>query len=108
MSAIEDGTASIVMQPLRSKIIEILIKAGEPCYIDQIARDLKIDSQLVSFHMEKLEDAGLVKSTLDIVQKAGSKRGWAGRFFEPTRKLKDVYAQIAAVAAQNKERLNGL
>ncbi len=107
MSAIEDGTASVIMQPLRFRIIGFLLKSGEPCYIDQIARAVKEDPRLISHHMDKLEDAGLVMGTLSIVQKSGSKRGWAGRFYEPTPKLKDTFAEIATIATKYKEGLDG-
>lgn len=108
MSVIEDGTASMIMQPQRLKIIRVMMKAGAPCYIDQIARELKVDPQLVSFHMDKMEDSGLVTSSLGIVQKEGSKRGWAGRFYEPTPKLTDAFVKIAAIAAEVKEGLDAI
>jgi DNA-binding transcriptional ArsR family regulator len=108
MSVVEDGTASKIMQPLRLRIIRVLMEAGEPCYIDQIARELKEDPQLISFHLDKMEDNGLVKSTLNIVQKSDSKRGWAGRFFEPMPKLRDTFAQIAQVANEYVEGLDGI
>ena len=108
MSAIEDGTAAMVLHPVRLKIIKLMMKAGAPVYIDQIARELRMDSQKVAFHMEKMEDSGLVSSTLGIVQKEGSKRGWAGRFFEPTAKLKGAFAQVANVAVEVQEGLDGI
>lgn len=108
MSAIEDGTASMILQRVRLRIIKQMMKAGAPVYIDQIARDLKMDPQLVAFHLDKLEDNGLVKSELSIVQKSDSRRGWAGRFFEPTPKLRDAFAQVATVAAEVKEGLDGV
>ncbi len=108
MSAIEDGTASMILQPQRLKIIKLMMKAGEPVYIEQVARELGLDSQLVAFHLDKMEDNGLVKSELSIVQKPDSKRGWAGRFFEPTQKLKDAFAQVATVAAEVREGLDGV
>ena len=108
MSAIEDGTAAMILQPVRLGIIKQMLKASAPVYIDQIAKELKIDPQLVSFHMDKMEDSGLVTSTLKIVRKEGSRRGWAGRFFEPTPKLRDAFAQVATVAAEVKEGLDGI
>ena len=108
MSAIEDGTAAKLLQPERLGIIQQMLKAGAPVYIDQIAKVLKIDPLLVSFHMDKMEDSGLVASALKIVQKEGSRRGWAGRFFEPTPKLRDAFAQVATLAAEVKEGLDGI
>jgi DNA-binding transcriptional ArsR family regulator len=108
MSAVEDGTASMILQPTRLRIIRFMMKAGAPVYIDQIARELSEDPQLVSFHLDKMEDNGLVKSILSIVQKSDSKRGWAGRFFEPTSKLKDVFGQVASVAAEVREGLDDI
>lgn len=108
MSAIENGTAAMVLHPVRLRIIRLMMRAGAPVYIDQIARELKMDSQKVAFHMEKMEDSGLVTSVLRIVQKEGSRRGWAGRFFEPTAKLKDAFAQVASVAVEVQEGLDGI
>ena len=108
MSAVEDGMGSMILQPQRLKIIRFMMKAGQPVYIEQVAHELGLDPQLVAFHLDKMEDNGLVKSELSIVQKAVSKRGCAGRFFEPTRKLKDTFAQVAAVAAEVKEGLDGI
>jgi predicted ArsR family transcriptional regulator len=108
MSAIEDGTASMILHPVRLKIIRLMMKAGAPVYIDQVARELKLDSQLVAFHMEKMEDSGLVTSSLGIVQKEGSKRGWAGRFFEPTARLREAFVQLANVATELRESFDGI
>ena len=98
----------MILQPVRLKMIRLMMRAGAPVYIEQMAKELKVDPQLVSFHLEKMEDAGLVASTLGIVQKEGSKRGWAGRFFEPTRKLREAFEQIATIAAEVQEGFNGI
>ncbi|MGA2877134.1 MAG: winged helix-turn-helix domain-containing protein [Nitrososphaerales archaeon] len=98
MSSIDDGTASIVMQPVRFKLLQVLLGSQEPMYIDQLANVVGESPRLVSHHLDKLEDLGLVESKFQIVERKGSSRGVAGRFFKPTSKLAKVFADIASVS----------
>ena len=108
MSAFEDGKASVVMQATRLRIIKVLMEASGPCYIDQIAKELGENPRLISHHLDLLEDSGLVTSELRIVQKDGSQRGAAGRFFTPTPSLRKVFSEIAAVASKYGETRNAV
>jgi len=64
--------------PHRLRIIAAL-QAGGRIYISALARDLGISRPLLHLHLQKLEDAGLVTSQLEL-----SADGKALNFFEVT------------------------
>jgi DNA-binding transcriptional ArsR family regulator len=64
--------------PHRLRIIAALQTAGRT-YISQLARDLGISRPLLHLHLQKLEEAGLVTSQLEL-----SEDGKALNYFEPT------------------------
>lgn len=64
--------------PHRLRIIASLRASGRN-YVSQLARELGISRPLLHLHLQKLEDAGLVTSTLEL-----SEDGKALNFFEVT------------------------
>lgn len=64
--------------PHRLRIIATLTRNGRT-YISQLARDVGISRPLLHLHLQKLEAAGLVTSTLEL-----SDDGKALNYFEPT------------------------
>ena len=92
-----------LLQPTRFKIALHLAKLKEEEYIEQIAAAVKEDPRLVSHHLDKMEDLGLAKSEFRIVESADSNRGFAGRFFQPTPKLKAALQTIGALVATKEE-----
>lgn len=52
----------MLSHPTRNKIVQILDKADEQgCYTGEIAKNLGFSRELVSFHLLKMEEAGLVE-----------------------------------------------
>ena len=64
--------------PHRLRIIGALVSGGRN-YVSQLARELGISRPLLHLHLQKLEDAGLVVSTMEL-----SKDGKALNYFEPS------------------------
>src|SRR5882762_11849294 len=62
--------------PHRLRIIAALASGGRN-YVSQLARDLGISRPLLHLHLQKLEDAGLVTSRLEL-----SRDGKALNYFE--------------------------
>lgn len=94
VSAIEDGSVAVLLQPVRYKIVRELRRADEPLYIDEVARRIGENPRLVSFHLATLQQNGFVTSEFRIVQ-APRSRGKAGRFFMPTQKVDKVMNELA-------------
>jgi DNA-binding transcriptional ArsR family regulator len=51
--------------PHRLRVIAALVKGGRS-YVSQLARDIGISRPLLHLHLQKLEDAGLVSSQLEL------------------------------------------
>ena len=80
--------------PHRLRIIAALATGGRN-YISQLARDMGISRPLLHLHLQKLENAGLVTSQLEL-----SHDGKALNYFETTPfQLLLTPASIAAAAA---------
>lgn len=80
--------------PHRLRIIAAL-QIGGRNYISQLARDIGISRPLLHLHLQKLEDAGLVTSRLEL-----SDDGKALNFFEVTAFALDLTAATIADAAR--------
>lgn len=66
---------SALANPYRLQIITALV--NETNYVSQLAREIGISRPLLIMHLKKLEDAGLVKSNLEL-----SGDGKAMRYYE--------------------------
>jgi predicted transcriptional regulator len=66
---------SALANPHRLQIIKALV--NQTNYVSQLAREIGISRPLLIIHLKKLEDAGLVKSRLEL-----SEDGKAMRYFE--------------------------
>lgn len=66
---------SALANPHRLQIIKALV--NETNYVSQLAREIGISRPLLIMHLKKLEDAGLVKSNLEL-----SGDGKAMRYYE--------------------------
>jgi DNA-binding transcriptional ArsR family regulator len=96
MKSITNGTASIVMHPVRFNILQFIKSAKEPQYVGQIADAVKEHPRLVSHHLTVLQDLGLVDCCYEVVTaKGSSKRGVAVRLCKATPKLTEVLQEIA-------------
>jgi predicted transcriptional regulator len=79
--------------PHRLRIIALLTSGGRN-YISQIAREIGISRPLLHLHLQRLEDAGLVSSRLEL-----SADGKALNYFDVSRFAFELTpAAIAAVA----------
>lgn len=96
MKSITDGTALIVMHPVRFNILQFIKGAKEPQYVEQIAKAVDEHPRLVSHHLTVLEDLGLVDCNYEVATaKGSSKRGVAVRMCKATPKLTEVLQEIA-------------
>lgn len=82
------------MHPARFQILRVLREAKEPMYIDQIAKETKINARMVSHHLDVLEEQGLASSEYKLVDASGSKRKVAVRLCSATQKAEEVIKNI--------------
>ncbi len=76
---ITDGTAEVMMQPVRFRILQYLRQSREPRFVEQIAKAVGIHPRLVSHHLDVLKEQGLVESRYELMKAEGSKRSVAVR-----------------------------
>ena len=84
---------SALSNPHRLRIIASLQDGGRN-YVSQLARDIGISRPLLHLHLQKLEDAGLVRSQLEL-----SLDGKALNYFEVTPFHVELTAAAIATAA---------
>jgi len=77
----------------RLRILAVLHR--EPAYVSQLARDVGLSRPLVHMHLQRLEQAGLVSSRLEL-----SEEGKAMRFYEVTAFAVEISPTRIAEAAQ--------
>ena len=80
--------------PQRLRIVAALV--GGRNYVSQLARDLKMSRPLLHLHLQKLEAAGLVRSSLEL-----SDDGKAMRFFEIAPFHETLSAERIVTAVQS-------
>lgn len=100
MKIIDEGTAQIVMHPVRFNIIQCISEAAKPLYVEEIAAIVKEHPRLVSHHLNVLQKIGLIDCKYEIVKAKGSTRGVAVRLCSPTPKLREVFRDIAEAVAE--------
>lgn len=81
--------------PHRLRIIAALESGGRN-YVSQLARELGISRPLLHLHLQKLEDAGLVSSKLEL-----SEDGKALNYFEATNFAYELTPALIAEAAKS-------
>jgi predicted transcriptional regulator len=81
--------------PHRLRIIAVLTAGGRN-YISQLAREIGISRPLLHLHLQKLEEAGLVTSQLEL-----SQDGKALNYFEVTAFAIDLTPAAIAEAVQS-------
>jgi len=85
---------SALANPHRLRIIAALKDSGRN-YVSQLAREIGISRPLLHLHLQKLEEAGLVKSQLEL-----SADGKALNYFEVTDFALELTPQAIAEAAK--------
>ena len=86
---------SALANPHRLRIVAALDSSGRN-YVSQLARELGISRPLLHLHLQKLEDAGLVTSQLEL-----SQDGKALNYFEVTRFAIELTPSAIAEAAKS-------
>jgi DNA-binding transcriptional ArsR family regulator len=81
--------------PHRLRVIAALASGGRN-YISQLAREIGISRPLLHLHLQKLEEAGLVTSQLEL-----SRDGKALNYFEVTDFDLDLTPAMIAAAARS-------
>jgi predicted transcriptional regulator len=81
--------------PHRLRIVAALTAGGRN-YVSQLAREIGISRPLLHLHLQKLEDAGLVTSQLEL-----SRDGKALNYFEVSPFAVDLTPTTIARAAQS-------
>jgi len=100
MKIIDEGTAEIVMHPIRFKILQFVKEAPEPPFVEQIAKAINEHPRLVSHHLDVLQDIGLIECKYEVKKAKGSTtRGVAVRLCIPTPKLSEVFEEIGEAVA---------
>jgi predicted transcriptional regulator len=79
----------------RLRIIAALSSNGRT-YVSQLAREIGISRPLLHLHLQKLENAGLVSSQLEL-----SSDGKALKYFEVTKFAFELTPAIIAAAAES-------
>ena len=72
------ATLAALANPHRMRVVAALASGGRN-YVSQLAREIGISRPLLHLHLQKLEDAGLVTSKLEL-----SQDGKALNYFEVT------------------------
>ncbi len=91
---IVDGTAEVVMQPARFKILQHVRQTKEPQFVEQIAEAVDVHPRMVSHHLDVLEEQGLVETKYELMKARGSKRRVAVRTCVATPKADEVLRDI--------------
>jgi len=93
MKFILNGTAELMMQPARFKILREL-RANGPEFVDQIAKRTGVHPRMVSHHIDVLQEQKLVQSKYELAKVEGSKRGVAVRLCWTTQKAEEVLREV--------------
>ncbi|MGA2551838.1 MAG: helix-turn-helix domain-containing protein [Burkholderiaceae bacterium] len=88
------ATMAALANPHRMRIVAALAGGGRN-YVSQLAREIGISRPLLHLHLQKLQDAGLVTSKLEL-----SKDGKALNYFEVTPFAFDLTPAAVADAAK--------
>ena len=85
--------AEVLLQPLRYRIVEALEEAPEGLYINELAKNLGEERQLVAFHLLTLASHGFVEGEYKIAEKPAS-RGRAVKVYRLTDKVKQIFRAL--------------
>lgn len=85
----------VASQTTRLHILNLLLSPeGKKMYPTQIERILRIPRRVISFHLDALEEAGLVQSEFGLSQ---DKRPQAVRYYEATREGIATFQRILSI-----------
>lgn len=87
----------ILSHPIRNDIAKTLIKyEGEGCYPTKIAEELEQKRELISFHLLKLESAGLVEGEYGL-KNPEKKTPRAVKYYKLTKNGKMLYKKLEKI-----------
>jgi predicted transcriptional regulator len=86
------GVFQALANPHRLRVVKMLAEGRN--YVSQIARELQISRPLLQLHLRKLEEAGLVSSTLEL-----SDDGKSMKFYDVTSFSWNLSPKLIARAA---------
>ena len=96
MKIVDEGTAQLVMHPVRFKILRHIAESPTKQFVDEIAKAIGKHPRLVSHHLNVLQEKGLIECNYEATEAKGSKRRMvAVRFCTPTPKLAEVFKDVA-------------
>ena len=93
MKFVLDGTAAIMLQPARFRILQTLRDHG-PAFVDQIAQKTGVHPRMVSHHLDVLEEQKLIESKYELATIDGTKRGVAVRTCKITERAEEALKDI--------------
>ena len=99
MKIVDDGTAQLVMHPVRFNILRQIAAAPTKQFVEEIAKAIGKHPRLVSHHLDVLEEQGLIECNYEATEARNSKKRMvAVRFCTPTAKLAEVFKDVAQAA----------
>ena len=99
MKIVYEGTAQLVMHPVRFKILKHINGSHKKQFVEEIAKAIDEHPRLVSHHLNVLEDTGLIECRYEVAKAKGSRRRRvAARFCTATPKLAEVFKDVAKAA----------
>jgi DNA-binding transcriptional ArsR family regulator len=86
----------VAAQSTRLQILNLLLSSkNQKMYPTQIEKRLGIQRRVISFHLNALEEVGLVKSKFGLTEEEDGKRPQAVRYYSITDKGEEIFRRIS-------------
>jgi len=90
----------VAAQPNRLAILNLLTTKNDKIYASKIGELLGIERKVVAFHLNALENVGLVKSEYGLTKVEEGKRPVAAKYYKLTTKGKNIYERVMEAIKQ--------
>jgi DNA-binding transcriptional ArsR family regulator len=88
----------VAAQSTRLQILNLLLSSKtRKMFPTQIERNLEIQRRVISFHLNALEEVGLVKSKFGLSEEDEGKRPQAVRYYSITDKGKEILRKLVSI-----------
>ena len=88
----------VAAQSTRLQILNLLLSSKtRKMFPTQIERNLEIQRRVISFHLNALEEVGLVKSKFGLSKEDEGKRPQAVRYYSITDKGKEILRKLVSI-----------
>lgn len=88
----------VAAQSTRLQILNLLLSSKtRKMFPTQIERNLEIQRRVISFHLNALEEVGLVKSKFGLSEEDKGKRPQAVRYYSITDKGKEILRKLVSI-----------